>query len=95
MEYNLKKFESDIEAIQPRFLDVYVLPPFLMLAAYKAKKPLSKMARRIMFTAGIYMFYRNYSRYKQALIKARELVNAKLPEDINNAVDQSNSTEPA
>lgn len=95
MEYDLKKFEADIEAIKPRFVDVYVLPPFLMLAAYKAKSPLSKVARRIMFTAGIYMFYRNYSRYKQALLKVRGLVTAQLPKGEINAVDQSNSTEPA
>lgn len=95
MEYNLKKFEADIEAIQPRFVDVYVLPPFLMLAAYKAKGPLSRTARRILFTAGIYMFYRNYSRYKQALLKARDLVTAQLPKDEIHAVDQSDSTEPA
>lgn len=66
--YNLAKLEADIQSVQPRFFDVWVIPPLMMWFATKAKE-MPRNARRMLFAGGIYAFYRNYSRYKKAVTK--------------------------
>jgi hypothetical protein len=64
--YSMEQFEKDVQAFRPRIFDTYILPGFLMFYAYKSKD-MRRMARRILFTSGIYMMYRNWSEYKMAL----------------------------
>jgi len=61
--YSLDQFQKDIENVKPRIFDLYILPPFMMYYAVKSKG-MSRIARRILFTASVYMFYRSYSSYK-------------------------------
>jgi hypothetical protein len=65
--YGLSDFERDISGMKPRFVDIWVIPPLMMYAAYKSKGSLNKWVRRSLFTAGIYMMYRNYNEYKSSL----------------------------
>jgi hypothetical protein len=62
--YSLERFEKDIQAFKPRTFDTYILPAFMMYFAYKARS-MPKLARRMLFVAGIYMGYRNYAEYKK------------------------------
>lgn len=67
MAYSMEQFEQDVRAIRPRPFDTYVLPAFLIFVAVRSgKRPLPKLARRMLFTSGVYMLYRNYAQYKQA-----------------------------
>lgn len=66
MDYSLAQFERDVQRIKPRIFDTYILPPFMMYYAVQSKG-MRKNARRMLFTAGVYMIYRNYANYKQAL----------------------------
>jgi hypothetical protein len=68
--YNLEKLEADIQRMQPRAFDTWVLPGFIMLYAYKSRKGMSVKVRRVLFIAGVYMAYHNYARYKQAMTTA-------------------------
>lgn len=82
--YSLSKFEKDIEAIRPRFIDMYVLPPLMLWFAHAARKRgMPKIPSRILFTGGIYMLYRNYSRYKQAIRGAYEYARARREDQGN------------
>ena len=63
LPYSAAQFEADIENVKPRIFDLYILPPFMMYYAVKSKG-MSKIARRMLFTASVYMFYRSYSSYK-------------------------------
>lgn len=69
--YSLEQFEADVQNFKPRTFDTYILPGFLMIYAFKSKQ-MKKTARRILFTSGIYMMYRNYSEYKNAIIKMQQ-----------------------
>lgn len=62
---DFKNLEHDIENFRPRFFDTYVLPAFVMLYAVKSKG-MKRNFRRMLFTSGVYMAYRNYSEYKKA-----------------------------
>lgn len=73
MGYSIQQFEKDIQKIEPRFFDKYILPGFMLWYAYTSKK-MGKIPRRILFTSGIYMFYRQYSEYKKAVQFLRERV---------------------
>jgi len=64
--YDLKSFETDLEALKPRFFDTWILPGFLIWYAM-ASKDMKKRWRRALFTAGVWAFYRNYSEYKAAI----------------------------
>lgn len=75
--YSLEQFEADIQRIKPRAFDTYLLPAFLIFYAMRSKKAMGKNARRILFTSGIYMFYRNYAEYK----KLAQALAAKLPQE--------------
>lgn len=66
--YSPEKFEQDIQNFKPRIFDTYILPGFMMYYAWRSKG-MRKTARRILFTSGIYMMYRNYSTYKEAFAK--------------------------
>ncbi|MHC4620007.1 MAG: hypothetical protein ACYTEQ_19855 [Planctomycetota bacterium] len=68
LPYSMEQFEQDVQAFKPRIFDTYILPGFLMIYAYKSKE-MRKTARRILFTSGIYMMYRNWMEYKTALGK--------------------------
>jgi hypothetical protein len=60
---------------KPRIFDTYLLPAFLLFYAIKSKREMGRAARRILFTAGIYMAYRNYAAYKEALSKATAMLS--------------------
>jgi hypothetical protein len=68
LPYSLEQFEQDVQGFKPRVFDTYILPAFMMYYAVKSKG-MRKVARRILFTSGIYMMYRNYSEYKKAFAK--------------------------
>lgn len=64
--YSFDQFQQDVQKIQPRFFDTYLLAPFMLWYAYSSKTPMNRWPRRILFTAGIYMLYRNYTNYQKA-----------------------------
>jgi hypothetical protein len=77
MNYSLEQFQADIEKLnRPRLFDTYILPGFLILYAVKSRVAMGRTARRILFTAGIYMLYRNYAQYKAAVASIAALMNA-------------------
>lgn len=65
--YSVEQFEADVENVKPRAFDTYVLPAFMIYFAIRSGKPVGKLARRILFTAGVYMAYRSWSQYKTLL----------------------------
>lgn len=73
--YSPEKFEQDIQNFKPRIFDTYILPGFMMYYAVRSKE-MRKTARRILFTSGIYMMYRNYASYKEALVKMQQALSA-------------------
>lgn len=73
-EYSISQFESDISGMKPRFFDTWILPGFMLWFAMQSKKGMGKNVRRMLFTAGVYMTFRNFTSYKQAY----ETVRAKL-----------------
>lgn len=75
LPYSLEQFEKDVQNFKPRVFDTYILPGFLMLYAYKSKD-MRRTARRILFTSGIYMMYRNYAAYKTGLEKMKQALAA-------------------
>lgn len=78
--YSVEQFEQDIQNVQPRTFDTWVLPFFLAVYALKSgNKKMGKWPRRILFSAGIYMFYRNYSVYKESIDKIRGRLYAEKP----------------
>lgn len=68
----IQRLESDILKTSARPFDIYVLPAFCIVYAMRSKKGMSRLARRMLFTAGVYMGYRNYAEYKKALAGMRE-----------------------
>jgi len=77
MDYSLQQFERDIEKVQPRPFDTYVLPGFLIFYAIRSKGGMGRLARRMLFSAGVYMVYRNYARYKEAYTALAAAVGAR------------------
>ena len=73
LPYSEEQFEADTKNIKPRIFDTYILPGFMMYYAWKSKE-MRKTARRILFTSGLYMMYRNYSEYKKAFANLQTLV---------------------
>lgn len=75
--YSLEQWEKDVKSIQPRAFDKYVLPFFMAVFALKSgNKKMSKWPRRLLFSSAIYMFYKNYTIYKESLDKLRSQFNA-------------------
>jgi hypothetical protein len=68
----LGQFARDLEGFQPRAFDTYVLPAFLVLYAVRSKNAVGRWPRRILFTAGLYMFYRNFTEYRELIASIRE-----------------------
>jgi hypothetical protein len=60
------ELEAQIASMKPRFFDTYLLPPFMLYFAFKAKS-MPRLARRMLFGAGIYMAMRSYTEYKATL----------------------------
>lgn len=86
MEYSLEQFEQDIQKIKPRFFDTYILPAFMLWFAIYSKKSMNRWPRRVLFTSGIYMLYRNYADYKKMynqLFKHIDNTNTSLPQNEN------------
>jgi hypothetical protein len=54
-------------AMKPRLIDTWILPGAVMYLAWASgrKKP-NRWLRRIVFTGGIYMVYRNLAEYRKA-----------------------------
>lgn len=67
MNYSLEQFQADAASMKPRAFDTYVLPAFMIFFAIRSKTPVGKNARRILFTAGVYMAMRNISTYRETL----------------------------
>lgn len=74
--YSLRQFEKDIQAVQPRFFDIWVVPPVMIWFAIKSEMP--RNARRILFAGGIYTMYRNYTRYKEAASKITAIAKERI-----------------
>jgi hypothetical protein len=64
--YGAADFEKDVSTMKPRLIDIWLIPPLVMYAGWKTRD-LNKWTRRMLFTAGVYMLYRNYSAYKSAV----------------------------
>jgi len=73
-DYSLEKFEQDMAAVKPRAFDTYVLPAFLIFFAVKSKSPMGRWPRRMLFTAGVYMTYRNWQNYKALVMTAKSYI---------------------
>ena len=81
MPYSIEQFELDLERFKPRFFDTYLLPAFLLFYAMRSKTAMGKTARRILFTSGVYMFYRNYAEYKRVVIALQQKITPQLEEE--------------
>lgn len=60
-----KTIDTQLSNVQPRFVDTYILPIFLMWYATKSKTGMSKRMRRILFISGVYAGFRSYDEYKR------------------------------
>jgi hypothetical protein len=74
--YSFAQFETDMANFRPRAFDTYVLPAFTMYFAWKAKG-MGRLARRMLFVAGIYMAYRSYNEYKNLVVAAKQYIQSK------------------
>jgi len=80
MDYSLQQFEADVEGMKPRVFDTWILPAFMLFFAVKSKNAMGLAARRMLFTAGVYMVMRNYAEYKTAVLALkRRLDEASIP----------------
>lgn len=75
MEYSFEQFEADMSKMQPRFFDTYLLPGFMMYFAVISKSGMGKWTRRVLFSSGIYMFYRNYEKFKNIVPAIKERIS--------------------
>ncbi len=76
--YTLENFESDVAKLQPRFVDVWVIPPALIYLSL-SQKGLGRWPRRLMLGAGLYMLLRNYGNYKAAAQSMAGIAQSKTP----------------
>lgn len=71
--YSLTDFETDMGKVQPRFADVWLVPGAIITLALLSGSPSfsskrwSRWLRRIAFTGGVYLVYRNFATYKAAI----------------------------
>lgn len=79
--YSLDQFEQDVSRLKPRAFDTFLLPPFMMWFAAASKSGMGRWPRRILFTAGLYMVYRNFSEYRKAIASFKEKISAQLAQD--------------
>lgn len=63
-QYSAAQLEADIAATKPRLFDTYILPAFMVWYAVK-DRGMGRLARRMLFVAGVYMGYRSYGEYKK------------------------------
>ena len=60
--------------MKPRLIDTWILPGAVMYLAWvSGKKKPNRWLRRIVFTGGIYMVYRNITEYKKAATEITKL----------------------
>jgi len=76
--YSYTQFESDVTKFKPRVFDTYILPAFLLYFAVKSKSGMGRGARRALFTAGVYMIYRNYSEYKNLVVALKAKITPEV-----------------
>lgn len=76
--YSYDDFVKDVTSMKPRFADIWVVPPLVMFAAWKAKS-LGKWTRRALFSAGVYMIYRNWTSYQQFVQSTAQLAKSAVP----------------
>lgn len=76
--YSYSDFVNDVGGMKPRAVDIWVIPPLVMFAAWKAKS-LNKWVRRSLFSAGIYMIYRNWTNYQQFAASVAKLAPSVVP----------------
>ena len=79
LPYSVSQFKEDIATMKPRPFDTYILPAFLVMYAMRSKNPMGRWMRRILFTSGVFMFYRNWTEYK-ALVEHMKTQLPELPE---------------
>lgn len=82
--YSAQDFENDVSTMKPRFVDIYMIPPLCMYAAWKTRD-VNKWVRRSLFVAGIYMIYRNlksYTEFPQTVQKYANLIQGKTDESL-------------
>ena len=80
--YSVEQLEADVQNVKPRIFDTYILPGFMMYYAWRSRD-MRKVARRILFTSGMYMMYRNYSEYKKIFTQLQQtLMAAKGPDNV-------------
>jgi hypothetical protein len=65
--YSLDRLKEEISSIKPRAFDIWIAPLLLAYVACKTKNDLGLWTRRAVFVTGIYMAYRNWNEYKNAL----------------------------
>jgi hypothetical protein len=70
-ENPLEAFRSDLDKIKPRFFDTYILPAFMLWFAYSSKRSMGRWPRRMLFTGGMYMLYRNARIYRRVISNLR------------------------
>lgn len=80
MPYSFEQFEQDVQQVRPRAFDTYILPAFLIFFSMRSKRPMGKLARRILFTSGVYMAYRNYAEYRKAYLALAGRLQSTAPE---------------
>lgn len=59
-----EELARQLDSLKPRAFDLYALPPFLMWYAWRSRQ-MPRMARRIMFAAGLWSGLRNWRRYQE------------------------------
>lgn len=69
----VQAFRNDIDSIRPRFMDTYILPSFVLWYAWRSKT-MGKWPRRVLFTGGMYMLYRNAKKYREAAARVRAMI---------------------
>ena len=82
MQYSFEKFEQDLRRMKPRLFDVYILPAFIIFYAIRSKS-MSTVARRMLFSSGVYMGMRNYAKYKEAVLTLAAMRQEKEPNNVN------------
>lgn len=78
------EFDKQVSQVQPRFIDTYVLPGFLIWYAIKSTQ-MPKRARRILFISGVYAGYRSYGEYKRVLSRVAGALKQKGGSDVRSA----------
>lgn len=98
--YSMEQFQNDLDRVGKRPFDTYLLAPFIMWFAWSSKTGMGRWTRRMLFTSGLYMFYRNVRTYREAYEKARAVIasrmmqNGESPEAVAGFLGNSSAISP-